>query len=207
MKEKTIFVENYHSANINGFCKVILTDTVQGQIRINAGENIIDKISVQSNNKELDVSLIGLEDYDLKDVIICIPSVNLSTISVTGAGELATNSILNLDTLSCNFAGASMVNLELNVQKLNLNIDGAGEFNLKGSVTNLFLKCNGAYSFNAATFIAKNIELNTEGASKISLHCKENISGEIKGVAAVTIYGRPSSKMLKNSGVGIINYQ
>lgn len=66
MKEKTIFVENYHSANINGFCKVILTDIVQGQIHIIAGENIIDKISVQSNYKDLDVSLSGLEDYDQK---------------------------------------------------------------------------------------------------------------------------------------------
>lgn len=206
MNEEIFSVEQYTNLTIRGFCEVILTNSEQGKIKIIAGENIMDKIFIQSANNELYISFEELNAYNLSGTKLYIPATNLKSISTIGAGTLTTEFTLKADTISCNFSGAGDIHIDIECQELKINSDGANNLNFKGSADNLTLNCNGAGNINADKLIAKTMALDTQGASNISVHCNESVSGKIYGASAVTIYGNPVNRMIKNFGVGVINF-
>lgn len=204
MKEHIRSVEKYTDFVIRGFCEVVLTNSEQGDIKIFAGENIIDKIIIQSKNNELYISFDNLNDYNLSGTKLYIPAINLKSISAKGAGVLSTEKTLTADSFLCNFSGAGDFSLDFECQELKINNDGASNLNLKGNTYNLTLNCYGAGNVNAENLIAKTLTLNAKGASKISAYCKESVSVKIEGVSDVTIYGQPANKTIKKQGVSSI---
>lgn len=206
MKEKTFSVEQYTNLKVRGFCEIILTNSEQGKIKIIAGEDIVDKIIIQSANNELYISFEELNAYNLKGTKLYIPATNINSISTIGAGTLTTEFTLKADTISCDFSGAGDIHMDIECNSLMIRANGASNLYFKGSTNDLNLKCSGAVNSNTEKIIAQSMILDIQGASKISAYCSKSISGKIYGASAVTIYGNPINRKIQHQGVGVVNF-
>lgn len=207
LTEKNYSVGDFKTLIINGIYNISLINSNENKIRVVAGENIIDKISIKSSNEKLSINFEGLENYNLEGTIIYIPVTNLKSISTSGVGNLFSESLLKFDELAITTTGVCKINMELEAKKLDINASDVTNIHLKGASDMFNLNCNGAGSTIADKFIVKNIQLKLSGVCKSSLHSTENISGEVQDVSGVTIYGNPKKSRVNSSDVSYVNYQ
>lgn len=185
--------------------KMIIKQGSEQKVVLQAGENLIDDITVQIVDGVLSVrdnNTCNLgRDYGTTTVFVTTP--NLTEIRNASGFEVSSDGVLNFESLR--LVADTSVNildpkkdgtftLDLNVTNLTVTSNGLAEFNLRGSAEVLNLRFfNEAPRLNGRNLVVQNATLDHRGANDAIFDVRQSISGIIRGVGNVICPTQPPS--------------
>ena len=100
-------------------------------------------------------------------------------VSTFGGGRFVTIVVDSLDTIS---------------------VDGASDLNGSGELASYTLITSGASDVDLRGLVAGSVEINVSGASDVTIHASQSVTGEVSGASDVRVEGGPSNARVDTSG-------
>jgi hypothetical protein len=197
----------YDEIKLSGYYDVDLVAGKEGEITIQAEENLMPFIKVEIEGNTLKIyqekgkNLIPSRG---KNILITVPFEVINSVSLSGSGDIRSKNRIKTDKFSANLSGSGDLNLEVETQEFDVKLSGSGDFILKGKTDNLIAKMSGSGDITANELEAKNADIAISGSGDVKVFCTENIKARVSGSGDITYKGDPKSKDTKVSGSGDI---
>jgi hypothetical protein len=151
--------------------------------------------------------------FDLSEFNAAIPvnitvySNNLQELKLEGNAklEMGNDSIFKTNYFKIYADGATKSDLYLDVEKLEAQINGASKLTIDGKATEGKLEATGASKINAIGMAFENLNVEANGASKVSATVKNNLKAEASGVSKIEFAGNPKNVDKNISGASKID--
>ncbi len=150
---------------------VFITQGLLADVRVEAPSNIIGDIRTVVNNRTM---TIRVEDCieDLGDVAIHVTIPEISSLTISGVGNMTAAE-------------------DWNVTELELILAGVGNFNLKGSAETLDILLSGTGRINAFPFNTDVCDITISGVGDAELFVNDELNVTISGTGDVFYLGMP----------------
>jgi Putative auto-transporter adhesin, head GIN domain len=145
------------------------------QVRVYAGENVIDRVLTASSGGVLDIDIrdrgIVIGADPLGDVEVEVQASALDGVEIEGAGDVVLEG--------------------LDAQELELEVQGSGDIDASGTVDRLTATIEGAGNANLLGLRARTARVVVEGAGDAELNVSEELDVSVEGAADVSYRGDP----------------
>lgn len=199
--------------NVSGIIEVVLagqgsliiTQTDSESLMIEAEDNIMDKIKVETANTKL---TIGFKDATnispTKPIKYNLSVKNLNSVELSGSGDI-TMSSLKTGALKASISGSGSVVIDsISADSLDASVSGSGNMAISGTVPAETVDISGSGSFNGNRLECKEAKVTMDGSGTISLRVNNKLDVDIPGSGTVNYLGDP--KVTQNiSGSGRVN--
>jgi hypothetical protein len=197
-------VADFTAIEIGNALEVILSQGSVQTVKVETNEGLQEFLKTEVSDGVLKVSQTNKMKNPSK-LMVYITVKDLNKISVNGASELKSETVIKSDKLELNSSGASEVTLELEVNELVSDFSGASEITLKGTASKHTITLSGASELKAGEFETKEMTINASGASDLEVNVKEKLSGQISGASSLKYKEDPKENSLNISGASEIN--
>jgi hypothetical protein len=170
--------------NVTGVGEIYVVQDSQQSIRVEADDNILDKVIIEEKDGILQV---GLKHGSYSDITLKV-YVSLSAVrylALNGAGNITAGNQITTDNITCTIIGAG-----------NIYLSGAGAF----------LKCDitGAGKIDARDFHSDKCEAVVNGAGSCFVFANESLDAKVYGIGSIFYYGNPANVSSAIYGLGLI---
>jgi putative autotransporter adhesin-like protein len=145
------------------------------QVRVYAGENVIDRVLTASSGGVLDIDIrdrgIVIGSDPLDDVEVEVQASALEGVEIEGAGDVVLEG--------------------LDAQELELEVQGAGDIDASGTVDRLTATIEGAGNAHLLDLRARTARVVVDGAGDAELNVSEELDVSVEGAADVSYTGNP----------------
>ena len=200
LKTETRVLKPFSKINLDIDAHVIITrDSVQS-VRIEAQPNILQVLTTNISNGELDISReVRITDYKMITVYISMP--NLEGVDVSGSGSIETRGTFSPDKIDLSISGSGIINVSLSANEAVANIIGSGNINLNGSARKFNIDIVGSGDVNAQNMPAENCEVSVQGSGNSKVFAISKLKVDIQGSGNVYYKGKPDiSNSIAGSG-------
>lgn len=196
----------YDEINVSGFFDVVLVSGKEGVITIEGEENILPYVKVEVSGNVL--KIYTKESFNIsakKDIILTVPFEQISSVSLSGSGDITTKNTIVGTTFKAKLSGSGDLNLDLKVTDLESSLSGSGDVVLIGNADNIVFKTSGSGDVDAIDLIAKKADVSISGSGDMKVNCTENLFARVSGSGDIFYKGEPEFKDTKVSGSGDIS--
>ncbi len=183
--------------------KIIISQSDENSIKINADEEVKSKIKTEIKNDVLEISTDGKIKSE-KPLTISIGIKSLKSLDISGVAEVKSENQLNIDVLSIESSGAGNINLDVKANEIKTKISGAGDVKLKGSAENLDAMISGAGELKAFNLSANKVKAKVSGAGDVKILAAESLDADVSGAGSVIYKGNPIDRNVNISGAGSV---
>jgi hypothetical protein len=199
---------DYDEIAVVGSLTVELVAGKEGNIRIKADDNLHEFVEVESTNGTLVIKMKEGTSYSSKnDIIVTIPFAEISTISLTGSGDVLGKDTVKGNALTLNVTGSGDIVLETEATGIDAKVTGSGDMTLSGKVENLEVKVSGSGDFDGYSLNASNVEVYVSGSGDAQVTANSNIKARVNGSGDVRYRGNPATSDTKVMGSGTVKNQ
>lgn len=198
-------VSDFTRINVSGGFKVTLKQDSSLNVSINADDNLMKYIHVESDGDELKV-------YYKKNVCpsgqmgISIGVRNLEKLKGSGAINFVSDGKINTKDLDIKLNGASNINMDLSAANLSTESAGASEITLKGQATSHRIEMTGNGTVHAFDFVVGKYDLHTTGASDCEINVLNDLQVSSTGAADVKYKGNPANVNTSKLGAATVTH-
>ena len=153
-------LENFDKITVSGNAKVFLTPGTPQNVRVES-KNELNNINTKVNNGKLII------DGKPTSIYITIPSI--SAISISGYGELKSDSAFSTENLSLDISGKGKIILPLKTSTIDANISGYGRMRLSGETQTINLKVSGNGNLDASNLKVNAADVEISGVGKTTI--------------------------------------
>ncbi|MCB0374876.1 MAG: DUF2807 domain-containing protein [Sinomicrobium sp.] len=199
---------DYDAISVAGSFDVELVAGTEGNIVINAEENLIPHIETEVKNNTLK---IGVEEgYSLHPgrnhkMLITVPFKDISKVSLAGSGDVMSKNPIKADSFTASIAGSGDMDLEVNASQVKGSVAGSGDLRLKGSTTDFECSIAGSGDVYAFDLMAENVEASVSGSGDARVYCNGALKARVVGSGDITYKGNPKKEDTKAMGSGDIS--
>ncbi len=183
---------------------LILKQGATQKVEVKTGENLIDNISVEVKNNELQLedktTCNFVRDYAITKVIVTSPNIKrirsntarlIKSEGVLHYPELVLQSEDNADHSLLNIGD---FNLQVDATKLSIVFNGSSVAKISGNVTNLTVGFySGTSRFEGENLIAQHVHVTQKSTNDILIYPVQSITGEIFSTGNVISLNNPSN--------------
>ncbi|HTI58053.1 head GIN domain-containing protein [Mucilaginibacter sp.] len=198
-------VSDFTRINVSGGFKVTLKQDSSLNVSINADDNLMKYIHVESDGDELKV-------YYKKNVCpsgqmeISIGVRNLEKLKGSGAINFVSDGKINTKDLDIKLNGASNINMDLSAANLSTESAGASEITLRGQATSHRIEMTGNGTVHAFDFVVGKYDLHTTGASDCEINVLNDLQVSSTGAADVKYKGNPANVNTSKLGAATVTH-
>lgn len=182
MGSQTRQLSAFSGINVSGFYDVTIKVGAPQSITVTANSNLLPYIESTVSGKEL--SIQAKKGYMLRPTAtpaITIVTPEVKRIELNGNNQVTVNGVAKGD--------------------LDLDFSGSNQFTATGNVENLTIKLAGEAIVDAAKLIANNVDIDSNGSSKINVYARDNLKVNIAGISTVNYAGNPKiTQTINGSG-------
>lgn len=198
-------VSPFNQIKLEGVFNVYLLQKGKELIRIEADENVLPFIVTEVENNVLTVKLKDDSKISkMKKINVYITFSDINKLETKGVGLINTMGELDLKKLELNLIGVGATKLNLNCDDLNIHSELVGALFLSGKGKEVNIDHKGIGSFESFDFKAEKVSLTSDGIGKAEVYASKELTIDAKGLGGVVYKGNPSTKNIKNEGVGVI---
>lgn len=201
--------QNTETRELSDFSKLIL----EGAADISLKQGNANSISIETKNIATNAITTKIKNgtllvsmkkgkYKNTKIKINLTFQNLAQVTLSGAGNLASENTIRTDEFSLISKGAGNIKLNLNVKELTIDTYGAGNINLSGIATSQKISSKGAGNINAFDLKGSDVETTLAGVGNIHVYASESIKGSLNGVGSIKYKGNPSNVNVSQNGIG-----
>ncbi len=205
---ETRTTSEYDAIKISGFFDVDLVSGKEGKIIIKGEQNILSAIIVEVEGNALKIHAkkgTNLRPSTGQKVELIVPFEKISELSLSGSGDVVTQSPIKNDKFSAKLSGSGDIDLEVAANEFDFNLSGSGDIKLKGSSNNLVIKLSGSGDIEAANLKSKNANITVSGSGDVKVNCNESLTARVSGSGDIKYTGNPEKRDVKVSGSGSIS--
>jgi hypothetical protein len=191
-------LEPFNQMEVDGNFTVIITQSDQQSVIVDALPNAQEKILTEVKNGVLIISDKGAPGE--KKIEINVP--DLSRIKQTGVTTIRTSGTFKTENLELESSGASSSRYTLETDKLKTTVTGAGDIRLKGSTNSLIASLSGAGNLRAYDLSVKKAEISISGAGEARVDVTDELIAKVSGAGKVLYKNEPTQQNVQIMGAG-----
>ena len=177
-------LDPFSGVHLTGIGSVYVTQDTTQSFRLEADDNIIDRVITAVDNKVLTISLQpGSYSKITINVFVSMKSVEL--LELTGTGSFTTTNALQSSTLTC-------------------RIDGTGSMTLRGSATEQVVQIQGTGEVHSFDLTASRCTVALSGTGNVEVTATQRLDATLSGVGSIVYGGNPPELTQHISGLGTI---
>jgi hypothetical protein len=174
----------FHGVQITGKAKVLITQDSVPSLRVEADDNIINRVMTSVVNGVLVIAL-QQASYERITVNVYVTMPGVDLLEVTGAGEFVSTLPIQCTTLTC-------------------RISGAGTILLTGSADNQILLVSGTATVSNFGLVCAKCSIAISGVGNCEVYVTDELDATISGVGNIVYDGNPTAIRQTVSGSGSI---
>jgi hypothetical protein len=188
---QTKSVQGVNQVSLEGIGTVVLHQGNQESLTIEAEDNIIPHIQSNVNGNKLSLSYDTSTPNPTKTVKFYLTVKDLSSISISGAVKVETNSF-KTQSLVISTNGYGEGNMAgLNISNLTVNISGAGKMTMAGTAADQTITISGGGDYQARDLKSQTTTITINGAGKGTLNVSNILNAIINGSGDISYIGNP----------------
>ncbi len=193
--QKRLSSETFTKINIESSAKVIIKQDSACLVEYSEEKSKLYNSPVSVKNGTLNVSWTGGND-----LIVSLPL--LEEVTISGIGNVVTESPLKVDQLKIAIAGDGKIDLTLDAKKVDVSIAGVGKVVLKGMSQDADYSISGSGKIDASELKTIRSEVNISGLGKCLVDVEDELTINISGNGTV-LYNKEPKKINENiTGAG-----
>ncbi|MBN1298339.1 MAG: DUF2807 domain-containing protein [Actinobacteria bacterium] len=195
-------VSGFDKLSFSGMGKIIIEQTGQESLEVEAEKNIIDALNIDVSAKRLNIGLKKgfINIIPTKDIIFRLNVKDLSKIDLSGVGSIICEGF-ETESLSIDSSGLGNIQYALNAQTLEISISGAGKIVMSGEVDVQEIEVSGVGTYDAKELVSNDCVIDISGAGRALVNVAQTLDVSMSGVGNVEYKGNPSVKQ-NISGIG-----
>ncbi|MCG1036862.1 head GIN domain-containing protein [Polaribacter sargassicola] len=202
-KVVTRSISNYNDISVGGSFDVILVKGNEGEITIEAEENIIPYIETEVSGNNLKVKFKENTNISTtKKITITVPYKSLESVSLGGSGKIYSNNTIEAKNFKVSIGGSGNIKLNINSNSIKASIGGSGSILLEGTTKELNCSIAGSGNINAYSLYTDIIEASVAGSGNIKTTVNSTINAKLVGSGNIYYKGNPSNVKSKSVGSG-----
>ena len=200
-----IKIESFQAIYIYDNINLILNDSSNNEVTVEAGENIIEQIEIKNSGETLTLNNSNTCNWVRNSNIPINIYLNLplkSKIFIYGNGTISTKKNLKIESLNIHHYSSSNLDLNIDSKYIYIATDYVGDLVLKG--TSDKVECN-TFKFgrvNLKNFKVKEFIINNNSEADSFIFCDSLIQGKISGKGNVYYLGNPITNTIVSDGIG-----
>ena len=196
-------VSDFDKIGVAGSFDVILKKGNEGEISIQADENLMEYIITEVKDGSLKIKpKKGHQLKSTKTIQITVGFNNLEEVSLAGSGDVTSTDAINAADLKLSLAGSGDINLKVSTKNLNSNIAGSGNINLNGSTDEFSCNIAGSGNLNGYDLTATIANAKIAGSGNVKVNAVNEIHAKIAGSGNVYYTGNPDVEKSNSAGSG-----
>lgn len=189
----------------NAFNTYVTFSDTEESVRIEANENLHDRIIVKRDGNALIIKLKSLTSVRGNATLNAyIVTKDISNFDIAGASKLTLENVWNGNNGRIELSGASNFNGEVAVDRLNLDMTGASSLDLYGTASALDADLAGSSDIRDFDLTVKDLKMDMSGASEAYLSISESIDIQASGASSLKFKGDAKITYKRLSGASEI---
>ena len=177
-------VGTFTGIRVTGIANVVIREDPVQALRIEADDNILDRVSTTVEGGLLTVGLLR-GSFSNITVNVYASMATVRRLEVTGSANFSTATPLHTDSLTC-------------------RITGAGKITIQGSASAGVFEITGAGAIQAFDLTLERGWSIISGTGDIEMNVSRQLTASITGVGSITYAGNPSTVNQTVTGVGSV---
>ena len=198
----------YHTVNFAGPFDYILISGKEGNIQIEGEENLLHYIITEVKNGTLSIRTennISLQTSRNKTIKIRVPFEDISTVSLSGSGDVWSESIISTTQFKVSVAGSGNAKLKVDATSVEALVTGSGEIDLKGKTNTLKVFVSGSGEYEGYELAATDVDVSVTGSGDAKITCNGHLKARVTGSGEIKYKGKPKTEDSKVLGSGRIS--
>ena len=208
MTTQTRNVSDYSSVALTGAMDVVLVKGREGNLKVEAEENLQQHIITEVNGGRLKISVekgYNLNPSRNHNIVVTVPFTDIEAVSLTGSGDISSSDVVNAENFDINITGSGNVKLALKARNTSASITGSGDIDLSGSSTDFDCKVTGSGDISAFDFKCENVSATVTGSGDLQVYASEYLKARTPGSGDIEYRGNPKKEDFKTMGSGSIS--
>jgi hypothetical protein len=202
---RTVNTSNYDGIKGIGSMDIHLQKGSEGTITVKTDENLQEYVIIEVENGILKIRT-KKNTYlrTKKGIHVYVPFDDISEVSLTGSGDIDSESTINADNFEIGVTGSGDVNLEITANTIDADITGSGDIEVRGNTTSLEVSVKGSGDFNGAGLRSQNTDATVSGSGDVTVYASKYLKARVSGSGGIKYDGNPEKTDTKVSGSGSI---
>lgn len=189
-------VRGFHEIDLRGAAHVIVKRGARESMTVRADRRVLPYLETRVRGGRLEIDERdapgAYRDRDcMHDTVIEVTAVNLSALSLSGAGSIVMASWSG-KRLAIDLRGAGSLDMQrLALADLDVNIQGAGSLTAAGQVERQKVAMPGAGTYSAERLASKDAVVSISGTGNARVWASKTLDVTISGVGSVEYAGSP----------------
>ncbi len=200
--------QDYDEISVAGFFDVELISGAEGNISVEAEENLIDYIVTEVKGDRLVIKTkngYSLKTSMNKSILITVPFKDIDKVSLSGSGDVITKDKISSSNFSTNLSGSGDVNLDIDANSVTANVSGSGDIRLYGNASSFHCNVTGSGDIHAYELKAEDVDASVTGSGDVRVYCDGILKANIVGSGDVKYQGNPTKEISKVVGSGDVS--
>ncbi|MFD2727713.1 head GIN domain-containing protein [Hyunsoonleella rubra] len=185
---------DYEGIKCAGSMNFVLVKGKEGNIEIEGEENLLEYIITEVKDNKLIVKTkkgTYIKPSWGKPIKITIPFEDISSVSLSGSGDIVSEDIINAENLSVYLSDSGDIVLNIKTESTESASSGSGDITLKGVSNNLKTKITGSGDFHGFDLDTNNTEASTTGSGDIEVVSNKFLKARVTGSGDIEYRGDP----------------
>ncbi|MEO6348450.1 MAG: head GIN domain-containing protein [Aquaticitalea sp.] len=210
MTSITRTTSDYDSVQCSGSFDFVLVAGIEGSIKIEGEENLMQYLITEVKDGNLIVRTedrINLQFSKDKTIKITIPFKEISSVSLSGSGDLWNQDKIITDNMKVSLTGSGDVVLNVEATSTKASVAGSGDLILKGKTHSLNANVSGSGNLHGFELPAMKTEISVAGSGDAEVVCYESLKAQVAGSGDIRYKGNPKIEDSKVAGSGSISQE
>ena len=208
MVTQTRTTPGYDKISLTGSMDVILIKGREGNLKVEAEENLQQYILTEVSGDKLKISVekgYSLSPSRRYDIVITVPFTDIDAVSLTGSGDIRSQDMIAASEFSISVTGSGNVKLPVKAESTTASITGSGDIDLEGRAIDFECKVTGSGDISAFDFKAQHVKATVTGSGDIEVYASESLKASTPGSGDITFRGNPKKEDFRTMGSGSIS--
>ncbi|MCU7548968.1 DUF2807 domain-containing protein [Chitinophagaceae bacterium LB-8] len=197
-------ISNFSGIDLRVSGRVNYIQSPDYKVEVSAQQIILGYLETYVSNNKLVIRF----DNDVRvrsheDVLVNISAPDLSSLRVSGSGDIMANGNLTPESMDVEISGSGNITItNLETGYLGSDISGSGDIKiLHGTATEEKLKISGSGGMDFSNVLSKYVTTNTSGSGDMRVYATDKLNVTISGSGSVYYKGQPLiSTQISGSG-------
>lgn len=200
---------DYDAISVSGSFNVELVTGEEGEVTVNADENLQEWIITEVKNGTLQIKTrdgVNIQPSRWNGGLnVTVPVEDIEAVALSGSGEIIGKTLIRAADFSASMSGSGDVRIEVESNEVTASMSGSGDMNLKGSAGRFNVQISGSGGIMAYELEADEVDASISGSADIEIFVKETLKARVSGSGNITYRGNPGKIDSKSSGSGDIS--
>ena len=197
-------LDTFSGIELKSSANIYVTQGDKQEVRIEAEDNLIGKITTVIKNNSLVVDADDNIRFT-KPVTIYLTVKDLCLVELTGSGNIVTRSQFQCEFMNLKLSGSGDIRVMVDSKSLKANLSGSGNLDLKGSSSETDIRISGSGNIDARELNSFRSAVAISGSGTSTVDVKNDLNVTITGSGNVYYVEEPGKISSKIIGSGEIS--